>query len=121
TKLNSVEIIGGNLVIKYTGENGVQQVVSTAMNYAQTDINVTDAKLENPSAGEYRTIITESDGSTYPVDLSALLALVTQNTQYTVLSCNGTPRNPLKVEFSETFWELIPRNLDGLDDTLIHG
>lgn len=116
TRLNSVEVTGGNLVIKYTAEDGNQQVVSTALAFSQTDIKVSDAKLENPSVGVYRLLITESDGSTYPVDLSALLAVVTQNTTYLTMSGNGTPQNPLRVDLSDEFWNSLPKTLDAMDD-----
>ena len=116
THLNSVEIVAGNLVIKYTGEDGNQQVVATKMSFSETDINVSDAKLDNPSAGVYRLIITETDGSTYPVDLSALLAVVTKNTTYITLDGDGTPANPLKADLTDTFWSKIPKTLDDLTD-----
>ncbi len=119
TRLNSVEITGGNLVIKYTPEDGNQQVVSTPLVVGQTDINVADAKLENPSAGVYRLLITETDGTTYPVDLSALLAVVTQNTTYLTLSGNGTPQNPLRADLTAEFWNQVPRNLDALTDVTV--
>ncbi|GAA4457023.1 hypothetical protein [Rurimicrobium arvi] len=109
TVLNSVEVVGGNLVIKYTAEDGRQQVVSTALNYSQTDIKVTDAKLDNPSSGVYRLLLTESDGSTFPVDLSALLAVVSQNTEFVVLDGNGTPQSPLRISLTDFFWNSIPR------------
>ncbi|PZF71565.1 hypothetical protein [Taibaiella soli] len=116
TRLNSVEINGGNLIIKYTAEDGIQQVVSTALNFSQTDVKINDAKLDNPSTGVYRLLITETDGKTYPVDLSALLAVVTQNTEYVRISGNGTPQNPLSIDLTDVFWNQIPRTLDALDD-----
>lgn len=119
TRLNSVEVIGGNLIIKYTAEDNQQQVVSTPLNFSQQDIKVSDAKMENPSAGVYRLIITESDGSQFPVDLSALLAVVTQSTEYVVISGNGTPTDPLRVELSDKFWERQPKVLDNLDDVTV--
>jgi len=119
TSLNSVEVVNGHLVVKYTPENGNQQVVSTPLNFSQTDINVADARLENPSTGVYRLIITESDGTTYPVDLTALLATVTQNTEHITLSGNGTPQNPLNAVLSQTFLDSIPRKLDALEDVSV--
>ncbi|OJW79570.1 MAG: hypothetical protein BGO69_12635 [Bacteroidetes bacterium 46-16] len=119
TRLNSVEITGGDLVIKYTAEDGNQQVVSTKLAINQTDINVADAKLENSSSGVYRLIITETDGSTYPVDLSALLAVVAQNTQDVTLTGNGTPQNPLRADLTADFWTKVPRNLDAMDDVYV--
>lgn len=116
TRLNSVEVSGGNLIIKYTAEDGIQQVVSTALNYSQTDIKINDAKLENPSTGVYRLLITESDGTTYPVDLSALLAVVTQNTQYLALSGNGTPQSPLRIDLTDDFWNNLPKRLSAQED-----
>lgn len=119
TRLNSVEVNGGNLIIKYTAEDGVQQVVSTALNYSQTDVKINDAKLDNPSSGVYRLLITETDGKTYPVDLSALLAVVTQNTEYVTLSGNGTPQSPLRVDLTDTFWNSQVRYLDNLNDVTV--
>lgn len=118
TRLNSVEITGGNLVIKYTPEDGNQQVVSTPFAYSQTDIKLADAKMDNPSAGVYRLILTESDGHSYPVDLSALLAVVTQGNQYFSLTGNGTPQNPLRVDPTSDFWNQVPRTLDALNDVV---
>ncbi|OSZ81923.1 hypothetical protein CAP35_01235 [Chitinophagaceae bacterium IBVUCB1] len=119
TRLNSVEVVNGHLVVKYTPEDGNQQVVSTPLNFSQTDINVADARLENPSTGVYRLIITESDGTTYPVDLTALLATVTQNTEQIILSGNGTPQSPLSATLSQVLLDSIPRNLDALDDVAV--
>jgi hypothetical protein len=119
THLDSVAIVSGNLVIKYTAENNKQQVVSTPMNFAQVDVKLTDALLDHPSAGVYRLIIKETDGSSFPVDLSALLASVTRNTQYTSLSGNGTPENPLQVDLTDTFWQKVPKTLGELTDVSI--
>lgn len=120
TRLNSVDVVAGNLVIKYTAEDGVQQVVSTPLAINQQDIKVSDAKLDNPSAGVYRLLITENDGTTYPVDLSALLAVVTQNAGYVTLSGNGTPQSPLRADLSDLFFQQIPKALDDLGDTTVN-
>lgn len=119
THLDTVEIVNGNLIIKYTAEDGKQQVVSTRLIISGQDINVSDAKMENPSAGVYRLIITETDGSTYPVDLSALLAVVTKNTEYITWSGNGTPATPLSIELTDKFWEKVPKVLDDLEDCTV--
>ncbi|MBN9482180.1 MAG: hypothetical protein BGO70_16530 [Bacteroidetes bacterium 43-93] len=119
TRLDSVEIVGGDLIIKYTAEDGQQQVRSTKLQINQTDINVADAKLENPSAGVYRLLLTETDGTTYPVDLSALLAVVTSNTNYITLSGNGTPGTPLRADPTTAFFNLIPKVLDNLNDCTV--
>lgn len=105
TTLNSVELVGGNLVIKYTGEDGEQQVVSTSINGAvQTDINLANAILEKPSAGVYRLVLTETDGSTATVDLTELLAVVTQNSVDVQLTGDGTPESPLRAVLTQAFW-----------------
>lgn len=119
THLNSVEVSGGNLIIKYTAEDNKQQVVSTPLNFSQQDIKVSDARMDNPSVGVYRLIITENDGSQFPVDLSALLAVVTQNTQFLTVGGNGTPANPLRIDLSDTFWNSLPKILDHLDDVTV--
>lgn len=116
THLNSVEVLNGNLIIKYTGENGIQQVVSTPLAFNQTDVQVSGAQLENPASGIYRLVITESDGTTNTVDLSSLLAVVTQNTASVLLSGNGTPQSPLSAQLSQAFLDAIPRALDGFSD-----
>lgn len=119
THLDSVELVNGNIVIKYTAEDGNQQVVSTPLNFSQTDIHVADARLENPSAGIYRLKITESNGTVHTVDLTSLLAVVTQNTEYITLSGNGTPENPLNATLSQAFLNTLPRVLDNLEDVTV--
>ena len=119
THLNSVEINAGNLIIKYTAEDGLQQVVSTVLAVGQQDIKITDAKMDNPSAGVYRLIITENDGSQFPVDLSALLAVVTRNTTYLTMTGNGTPQAPLSIDLSQSFWDKLPKTLDNFDDVTV--
>lgn len=119
THLNSVELVNGTIVIKYTAEDGNQQVVSTPLNFSETDIHVADARLENPSAGVYRLQITESNGTVHTVDLTSLLAVVTQNTEYINLSGNGTPENPLNATLSQAFLNTLPRVLDNLDDVTV--
>jgi hypothetical protein len=119
THLDAVEISGGSIIIKYTAEDGRQQVVSTKLATGQQDINVADAKLDNPSAGVYRLIITETDGNTYPVDLSALLAVVTANTADITLSGNGTPGDPLRADLTSDFLQKVPHTLDELQDCTV--
>lgn len=119
THLDSVEVINGDLIIKYTPENGVQQVLSAALPIPPQDINVANAVLENPGSGVYRLVITETDQSQTIVDLSALLAVVTQDTQYLRLAGNGTPEQPLRVEFSEQFESLLTKNLNQLEDVTV--
>lgn len=119
THLDSVEVINGDLIIKYTPENGVQQVLSATLPIPPQDINVANAVLENPGSGVYRLVITETDQSQTIVDLSALLAVVTQDTQYLRLAGNGTPEQPLRVEFSEQFESLLTKNLNQLEDVTV--
>lgn len=119
THLDSVEVINGDLIIKYTPENGVQQVLSATLPIPPQDINVANAVLENPGSGVYRLVITETDQSQTIVDLSALLAVVTQDTQYLRLTGNGTPEQPLRVEFSEQFESLLTKNLNQLEDVTV--
>jgi hypothetical protein len=116
TQLNSVELLNGNLVIKYTPENGVQQVVSTPLSLQGVDINVANAVLENPGAGVYRLVISETDGSQYPVDLSALVAMLGQNSADINLVGNGTPASPLTATITQAFKNSIPKKLSALDD-----
>lgn len=120
THLDSVEVINGNIVIKYTPENGVQQVLSAALPIPPQDINVANAVLENPGAGIYRLVITETDQTQTTVDLSALLAVVTQDSQYFRLAGNGTPEQPLRVELSDQFESLLTKNLDQLEDVTVN-
>ena len=119
THLDSVEVINGNIVIKYTPENGVQQVLSAALPIPPQDINVANAVMENPGAGVYRLVITETDQTQTTVDLSALLAVVTQDTQYLRLAGNGTPEQPLRVECSDQFESLLTKNLNQLEDVTV--
>lgn len=119
THLDSVEVINGDLIIKYTPENGVQQVLSAALPIPPQDINVANAVLENPGSGVYRLVITETDQSQTIVDLSALLAVVTQDTQYFRLAGNGTPEDPLRVNFSDQFESLLTKNLNQLEDVTV--
>lgn len=116
THLDSVEVINGNIVIKYTPESGLQQVLSAALPMPTQDINVANAVMENPGAGVYRLVITETDQSQSVVDLSALLAVVTQDSQYLRLVGNGTPEQPLSVELGAQFDSLLTKNLDQLED-----
>jgi hypothetical protein len=120
THLDSVEVVNGNIVIKYTPENGVQQVLSAALPIPPQDINVANAVMENPGAGIYRLVITETDQTQTTVDLSALLAVVTQDTQYLRLAGNGTPEQPLRVEFSDQFESLLTKNLNQLEDVTVN-
>jgi len=50
TTLDSVEIVGNQLIVKYTGEDGNQQVKSVDATVFITDVNVQNAILQNPSA-----------------------------------------------------------------------
>jgi hypothetical protein len=120
THLDSVEVINGNIVIKYTPENGVQQVLSAALPIPSQDINIANAVMENPGAGIYRLVITETDQTQTTVDLSALLAVVTQDTQYLRLAGNGTPEQPLRVELSDQFESLLTKNLNQLEDVTVN-
>lgn len=116
THLDSVEVINGSLIVKYTPENGVQQVLSAVLPVPPQDINIANAVMENPGAGIYRLVITETDQSQTTVDLSALLAVVTQDSAYLHFSGNGTPQSPLLVELTEQFSTLLTKKLDQLED-----
>ena len=120
THLNSVEIIGGNLIIKYTAENGLQQVVSTALNLPSIDISISNAVLEHPQTGIYQLHISQNDGTSFTVDLSDLVAMVSQNTSDINFTGNGTSANPLKASISQTFKDAIPKNLDAFTDCTIN-
>lgn len=119
THLNSVEIIGGNLIIKYTAENGLQQVVSTPLNLPSIDISISNAVLEHPQTGIYQLHISQNDGTSFTVDLSDLVAMVSQNSSDINFSGNGTSTNPLKASISQSFKDAIPKNLDAFTDCTI--
>lgn len=119
THLDSVEVINGNIIVKYTPENGIQQVMSAALPVPSQDINIANAVMDNPGAGIYRLVITETDQSQSVVDLSALLAVVTQDSQFLRLTGNGTPQSPLKAELSEEFSSLLTKQLDQLVDVTV--
>lgn len=118
THLNSVEITNGNLIIKYTAEDNVQQVVSTPLVINATDINVSNAVLENPGAGIYRLVITESDASQHIVDLSSLVAMVSQNSAEITLTGNGTPASPLTAALTQAYKDSLPKTINALDDVI---
>lgn len=120
THLDSVEVINGNIIVKYTPENGVQQVLSAALPIPSQDINVANAVMDNPGAGIYRLVITETDGTPHTVDLTALLAVVTQNSEYLDITGNGTPESPLRVVLNEQFSGLLTKQLDQLDDVTVN-
>jgi hypothetical protein len=120
THFDSVEVINGNIVIKYTPENGQQQVLTAQLPAPQQDIHIANAVMENPGAGSYRLAITQNDGSNYVVDLTDLLAVVTQNSDYINLTGNGTNGSPLKAELNGNFASLIPSKLDDLGDVTVN-
>lgn len=119
TTLDEVSIVSGNLVIKYTGENGQQQVVSTALVTDRTTATVVNTRIENPSAGVYTLIFMREDGSEYPIDLSALLAVVTQSNDFIIFSGDGTPANPLTATPGPAYYASPNLKLDQLDDVSI--
>lgn len=120
THLDSVEVINGDLIIKYTPENGVQQVLSATLPIPPQDINVANAVMENPGAGIYRLVITETDGTPHTVDLTALLAVVTQNSEFLDITGNGTPESPLRVVLNSNFSNLLTKQLDQLEDVTVN-
>lgn len=97
TTLDSVEIAGNQLIVKYTGEDGNQQVKSVDATVFITDVNVQNAILQNPSAGVWNLIITETDWSTHTVNVSDLIKIITADTSSAKILGDGTPADPLRV------------------------
>lgn len=118
THLNSVEITNGNLIIKYTAEDNQQQVVSTPLAINASDINVSNAILENPGAGVYRLVITETDASQHIVDLSSLVAMISSNTAEITFTGNGTPASPLTAALTQAYKDSLPKTINALDDVI---
>lgn len=103
TTIDDLSLSGNNLILKYTGEDGVQQVKNVDLSLFAVDVNVQGQILQNPSTGVWILELTETDGTVHSVDLSSLLAVVTANTPEVTLSGDGTPANPLKAEIAPDF------------------
>ena len=100
--IDSVQLTGTTLVLKYTDNQGAQFTKSCDLTALAVDVKVTGAILQKPDANTYILQLTESDGSTVSVNLSDLLAVVTTNSADIILSGNGTPANPLTATLSDS-------------------
>lgn len=100
--IDSLQLIGNTLVLKYTDQNGTQLTRSCDLTTLAVDVKVTGAVLQRPDANTYILQITESDGTTVSVNLSDLLAIVTLNSADIIFSGNGTAANPLTAVLSDS-------------------
>lgn len=100
--IDSIQLLGNTLVLRYTNNQNVQFVKSCDLTALTIDVKVTGAVLQRPDANTYILQLTESDGSTVSVNLSDLLAIVTTNSADIIFSGNGTAANPLTAVLSDS-------------------
>ncbi|MEO6833644.1 MAG: hypothetical protein ABI169_15665 [Chitinophagaceae bacterium] len=100
--IDSLQLISNSLVIAYTDNTGANFSKSCNLSTLAVDVKVTGAILLHPTANTYILQLTESDGSTVTVNLSDLLAVVTQNSADIIFSGNGTAATPLSAVLSDT-------------------
>lgn len=100
--IDSLQLLGNTLVLRYTNNQGVQMVKSCDLTSLAVDVKVTGAFLQHLEANTYILQITQSDGTTVSVNLSELLAIVTVNSADIILSGNGTASNPLTAVLTDS-------------------
>ncbi|MBS1629536.1 MAG: hypothetical protein JST27_05715 [Bacteroidetes bacterium] len=100
--IDSLQLLGNTLVLRYTNNQGVQMVKSCDLTSLAVDVKVTGAFLQRLEANTYILQITQSDGTTTSVNLSELLAIVTVNSADIIFSGNGTASSPLTAVLSDS-------------------
>lgn len=100
--IDSIQLLGNTLVLRYTNNQNVQFVKSCDLTSLAVDVKVTGAVLQRPDANTYILQLTESDGTMVSVNLSDLLAIVTANSPDIIFSGNGTAGNPLTAVLSDS-------------------
>ncbi len=100
--IDSLQLLGNTLVLRYTNNQNVQFVKSCDLTSLAVDVKVTGAFLQHPEGNTYILQLTQSDGTTVSVNLSELLAIVTLNSVDIIFSGNGTAANPLTAVLSDT-------------------
>lgn len=99
--IDSLQLLGNTLVLRYTNNQGVQFVKSCDLTALAVDVKVTGAILQHPNAATYILQLTQTDGTTVTVNLSDLLAVVTTNSADIIFSGNGTAGSPLTAVLSD--------------------
>lgn len=100
--IDSIQLVGHTLVLKYTDNRGEQFTRTCDLNALSVGVKVTGAILRHPDANTYILELTESDGTTVTVNLSDLLSIVTVNSADLIFSGNGTATNPLTAVLTES-------------------
>ncbi|MBS1616234.1 MAG: hypothetical protein JST06_08980 [Bacteroidetes bacterium] len=100
--IDSIQLLGNTLVLRYTNNQNVQFVKSCDLTSLAVDVKVTGAFLQHLDANTYVLQLTQSDGTTVTVNLSELLAVVTVNSADIIFSGNGTATNPLTAVLSDS-------------------
>lgn len=100
--IDSLQLIGSTLVVKYTDNSGAHFTKTCDLASLAVDVKITGAILQRPDANTYILQLTESDGTTVSVNLSDLLAVVTANSADIIFSGNGTAASPLTAVLSDT-------------------
>lgn len=98
--VDSMQVVGNDLVLKYTDQNNVQQTLSQSLAVFAADVKLQGAILDNPSAHIWNLVLTNTDGTSSTVDLKSLVAIVPTNTAEILLTGDGTNASPLAADFS---------------------
>ncbi len=115
TTIDSIILNGTTLEIRYTGEDGVQQLQTVSLASLAIDINVTSLTY-NPVTGEITLV--ETDGTPHIIDIGPFVEtpITAVNTSSVNLTASGTSNHTLQadVKISATAGNTLGVNPDGL-------